>query len=183
MLEHGLEQASRGLGKSLEALLAVAVLQLEKRITDKECHSKPCLPSLIVCPASLLLHWKQEIVKFFPSDLLAPHIYSSSKDSVQSLVASPANSSAAVVVIVSYDTLRMNVTEFQSLVWEYLILDEAHLIRNAASATAQSLFSLRSRHRMCLTGTPVQNQVEELWSLMHFLIPDYLGECCVDGFW
>ncbi len=146
----------RGLGKSLQALTAIAVLRVEKHLETR--------PSLVVCPASLVLHWAQEAEKFFPPALLAPHRYakpvtqSNNKHSAAKHAASPLYSSNALV-IVSYDSLRANLTHFQGVHWAYVVLDEAHLIRNPATATAKAIFGLRSSHRMALTGTPVQNQV------------------------
>ncbi|KAJ1396712.1 SNF2 family N-terminal domain-containing protein [Ochromonadaceae sp. CCMP2298] len=78
------------------------------------------------------------------------------------------------VLIVSYDRLRGDAS-LQKISWAMLILDEAHVIRNPATLTAQRVFSLRSQSRLALTGTPVQNHVEEVWSLMNFLLPDYLA--------
>jgi TATA-binding protein-associated factor len=140
----------------------MAVLRVER-----DCVT---LPSLVVCPASLVAHWEQEMGKFFPSSLLRPHRYNKTCSDLSALLDSD-------VVVVSYDALRTNSAAFQSRVWSYAVLDEAHLVRNPHTATAKAVFSLRAQHRMALSGTPVQNQVEELWSLMHFLVPDYLGEC------
>jgi SNF2 family DNA or RNA helicase len=123
----------------------------------------------VVCPASLGLHWEQEVGKFFPGTLLRPHRYSKAFRDLSVL-------GGGDVLIVSYDALRSQLAAFQGILWEYIVLDEAHLIRNPRTATARAVFSLRSRHRMALSGTPVQNQVEELWSLLNFLVPDYLGD-------
>ncbi len=149
----------------MQALTAIAVVRVEKRFDT--------LPSLVVCPASLTLHWEQEISKFFPPALLSPMrvVAQSGKGSAKTVLAAEAHH----VVIASYDSLRTSPARFQRE-WQYAVLDEAHLVRNPRTAAAQAVFALRARSRVALSGTPVQNQVDELWSLMHFLLPDYLGE-------
>lgn len=82
--------------------------------------------------------------------------------------------------------LRTNLARFthrrtsnELLNWAAIVLDEAHLIKNPLSRTAQSVFQLRSRYRVAVSGTPIQNHLEELWSLMNFLIPGLLGIACL----
>ena len=129
------------------------------------------IPSLIVCPASVVLHWEDELCKYFPETLLKPVKFSPTQHSQYC-----SNS----VVIISYEMLRRDALSNKSLLqqrtWEVVVLDEAHLIKNPTTATAKVVFGLQSRHRIALTGTPIQNQVDEVWSLMNFLLPDYLGE-------
>jgi SNF2 family DNA or RNA helicase len=136
------------------------VLRIESNFTTR--------PSLIVCPAALVFHWESEIGRHFPALLMT------AKRAGKPLKAPPALSPSDVLII-SYDRLRGDAS-LQKIKWAMLILDEAHVIRNPATVTAQRVFSLRSQSRLALTGTPVQNHVEEVWSLMNFLLPDYLGE-------
>lgn len=80
----------------------------------------------------------------------------------------------------SYDAIRryaenLEDSPFHRQVWEGIVLDEAHIVRNPSTKTARAIFQLRSLCRIALTGTPIQNHVEEIWSLMNFLIPDFLG--------
>ena len=178
----------RGLGKSLQALTALAVLRVERHLQTA--------PALVVCPASVVMHWEDEVRKYFAADLLCPVRFTPS-------LSSPGISEiGAAVVIVSYEMARRDVSSgprslLRSVLWECVILDEAHLIKNPATGAARAVCSLRSNHRIALSGTPVQNQVreswlvlkfpraflrqfysfqvEELWSLMNFLLPDYIG--------
>ena len=156
-----------GLGKTVQALCLVAVARAEAAVGAG-------LPSLVVCPSSLVASWHAEVLKFFPTlegqtePLLEPVLFGSG--------ASGASWSEHAVVIVSFSELRQHVALLSSRVFEVVIVDEAHIIKNSATAVAQAVFQLRSRSmRVALSGTPVQNSVDELWSLMHFVMPDYLG--------
>ena len=98
------------------------------------------------------------------------------------------------VIICSYDTLRHHIADFLShptpttttsapasapapipRVWSAVVLDEAHIVKNPKSKTAQAVFQLQAVFRVVATGTPIQNQLDELWSLVQFLMPDFLG--------
>ena len=89
------------------------------------------------------------------------------------------------VIICSYDTLRHHIADFLShpypttpsspRVWAAVVLDEAHIVKNPKSKTAQAVFQLHAVFRVVATGTPIQNQLDELWSFVHFLMPDFLG--------
>lgn len=161
-----------GLGKSIQALTSLAVHRVSEGFQT--------FPSLIVCPASLKLHWSQEIPKFFPSHILNAKVlgqtnWSKANSSKESQAAVDMFTSADVV-IVSYEALRSGFLEvFGDRIWEVVILDEAHVIKNPATQTAKCVFKIKAKRRIALTGTPVQNQVQDLWSLMNFIIPDFLG--------
>src|SRR5205085_2110684 len=79
------------------------------------------------------------------------------------------------VVVTTYGTLRKDVGTLRETEFDYLILDEAQAIKNASSQTAKAARLLRGRHRLALTGTPVENHLGELWSLIEFLNPGFLG--------
>lgn len=149
----------RGLGKSLQALTALAVQRIE-------CGFRS-VPSLIVCPATLVLHWEEEISRYFPQDLLRPVKFSATM---------PPELDARDVVIASYETVRRDVAKgarstLLGRMWETVIADEAHLIKNPAAGTTRALCSLQSRHRIALSGTPLQNQVRNCVSIC------WLGLC------
>jgi SNF2 family DNA or RNA helicase len=140
----------RGLGKSLQALTALAVLRLEKNMRTG--------PFLVVCPASVTLHWAEEIGKYFPPELLRPQPFAAGNSFTGEL-----QGDSAVVVVVSFEALRRDSQRtgggLHTVVWEAVVLDEAHLIKNPAAGCSKAVFALRSKHRIALTGTPVQNQV------------------------
>lgn len=79
------------------------------------------------------------------------------------------------MVVASYDIVRKDIDFFESLQWNYCVLDEGHVIKNGKTKNAKSVKRIRAHHRLILSGTPVQNDVLELWSLFDFLMPGFLG--------
>jgi SNF2 family DNA or RNA helicase len=159
--------------------------------TRIENNSMALPPILIICPASLTFHWVDEIEKFFgfsqkdwsglPCNCLKFSAVLCDKDFFKDIRSSSANSKNHLlsnynVFIVSYDFFRQESSFFLSVLWELVILDEAHLIRNPNIQITKLIFQLRSFARLPLTGTPLQNHVEDIWSLMNFLLPDYLND-------
>lgn len=129
-------------------------------------------PCLIICPAALTFHWLHEIQRHFSNhQFLAARIFDGDIDSKSTTW----NFHESSIIIVSYETLRKYQSHFHQVIWDIVILDEAHLIRNPKTSTTKAIFHLSTRHRLGLTGTPIQNKVEDLWSLMNFLLPEYLG--------
>ena len=135
-----------GLGKTVQTLCV-----LERR-------------SLVVVPTSVLYNWKREGEKFRPS--LKMYIYHGT---------SRKWNTEADVVLTSYAILRNDLEQFCSEEWDVIVLDEAQAIKNPRSQTAQAAFCLKAKFRVALTGTPIENRLEELWSQMHFLCPGFLS--------
>ncbi len=133
-----------GLGKTLEALCAVRGR------------------TLIVCPTSVLPNWSAEIARFRPA--LAVEIFHGPERTL----------GGANVTLTTYAILRLDAERLAAVDWDTLVLDEAHAIKNADSQTARAAFSLEARHRVTLTGTPVENRLEELWSQLHLTNPGLL---------
>lgn len=128
------------------------------------------LPSLIVCPPTLSGHWQQEIQQFAP--FLTATCY----------VGNPAERARVKsqlgttdIVITSYDICRNDVVEISKYNWNYCVLDEGHIIKNAKAKLTQAVKKIIANHRLILSGTPIQNNVLELWSLFDFLMPGFLG--------
>ena len=141
------------MGKSLQALTALAVLRIEKDMQSA--------PFLVVCPASVVMHWEDEIKKYFPPSLLRPVRFASN---MPAATAAAALKDGATVMVVSYELMRRDVTSgprsvLKTTLWETVVLDEAHLIKNPMAGITKAACSLQSLHRIALTGTPVQNQV------------------------
>jgi SNF2 family DNA or RNA helicase len=156
-----------------------------------ESNSAALPPILIICPASLTFHWVDEIEKFFdfsqtelsglPCNRLKFGAVLCDKEFFKDIRSPSANNKNHLlsnynVFIVSYDFFRQESSFFLSILWELVILDEAHLIRNPNIQITKLIFQLRSFSRLPLTGTPLQNHVEDIWSLMNFLLPDYLND-------
>lgn len=169
---HGILCDDMGLGKTLQTLCMVASdhhMRAEEyaKTQDPNCRR---LPSLIVCPPTLSGHWQQEIRQFAPFLTAVAYVgppgqrgqYKSQLDK-------------ADIVITSYDICRNDVDVLAPLNWNYCVLDEGHLIKNSKSKTSMAVKQLSSNHRLILSGTPIQNNVLELWSLFDFLMPGFLG--------
>ena len=142
-----------GLGKTLQALAFLRTLRGSG-------------PSIVVCPSSLIFNWQSEAAKWTPE--LRVHALEGGKRDFAQIAASD-------LVITSYPLLRRDIDKYRDIQFAAALLDEAQHIKNPDSQNAQSAAGLRARHRFALTGTPMENTVRDIWSLMHFLMPGYLG--------
>lgn len=150
---HGLLADEMGLGKTLQVLSLLAARPVPGR------------PHLIVCPASVVPVWREEIAKFFPElpvDVLKTgHDFAHRKD--------------PVIWLASYTQLRKHRGLLDRTEFGYAILDEGQFIKNPDAKVTQTCFAIRSRHRIVLTGTPLENRQLDLWSIFRFLLPGLLG--------
>ncbi len=146
-----------GLGKTIQAL---ALLQNEKKrgVTT---------PSLIICPTSVLFNWEKEIQRFTPGLRVLTHAGLERRRLKQF--------DECDVVLTSYGVLRRDIVFLKDANFHYIILDESQKIKNPLSQTARAARLLQGRHRLILTGTPVENNTQELWSQFAFLNPGLLG--------
>ncbi|RMZ90626.1 hypothetical protein DV736_g2140, partial [Chaetothyriales sp. CBS 134916] len=169
---HGVLCDDMGLGKTLQTLCMVASdhhMRAEEYSRTQAPEKRP-LPSLIVCPPSLSGHWQQEIKQFAPFLHAIAYVGGpSERHSKQHLLA------GADIVITTYDICRNESNILTPITWNYCVLDEGHLIKNPKAKITQAAKKLVSNHRLILTGTPIQNNVLELWSLFDFLMPGFLG--------
>ena len=156
---HGALCDDMGLGKTLQTLCALV------HAIDR---SQKYLPNLVICPSSLTVHWQRECKTYFPH--LKTEIYLG-KDR-RTIWHKPRQTD---LIISSYDAVRNDIEHFEKQHFLYVILDEGHVIRNAKSKTSIAVRSLHGRYRLILTGTPIQNNILELWTLFDFLMPGYLG--------
>lgn len=169
---HGILCDDMGLGKTLQTLCIVSADHHERAEEYAKTGNPDMrrLPTLIVCPPTLSGHWQQEIKTY------APFL------SVTAYVGPPQERKALKdtldkpdIVITSYDVCRNDIEVLHQYNWNYVVLDEGHLIKNAKAKTSIAVKRLASNHRLILTGTPIQNNVLELWSLFDFLMPGFLG--------
>jgi superfamily II DNA or RNA helicase len=154
---HGILADDMGLGKTLQT---IALLLAEK---EADRLAAPCL---IVAPTSVLDNWQSEIARFAPS--LSTQLYHGDARSEQL-------HDLPDILITTFTVLRNDLAHLEPIHWHYLIVDEAQFIKNPSSLAARSLCQLSATHKLCLTGTPIENRLSELWSLFHFLMPDFLG--------
>jgi superfamily II DNA or RNA helicase len=153
-----------GLGKTVQVLAL-----LEDRREQRAAEALP--PSLVVVPRSLVFNWMAEAAQFTPALRVLDHTGAGRAQRAQT--ADPF--AGADVVLTTYGTLRRDIAVLKETGFDYVILDEAQAIKNAGSQTAKAARLLRGRHRLALTGTPVENHLGELWSLLEFLNPGFLG--------
>ncbi|PVU90476.1 hypothetical protein BB559_004613 [Furculomyces boomerangus] len=126
-------------------------------------------PHLVVVPTSVLFNWEQEFKKWLPGFKVLV-LYGSAKQRKQKRMGW-SRKNAFHVCITSYQLVIQDNSVFRRRWWSYLVLDEAHNIKNFQSKRWQTLMQLQSEHRLLLTGTPLQNNLNELWSLVYFLLP------------
>ena len=163
-----------GLGKSLQSICIIGSKHHEraKRYAETESVDSAPLPSLIVCPPTLTGHWFYEIFKF--TDYLRPLQYTGSAPE-RAALRSKISSKHVDVVIASYESIRSDIAELSRINWLYCVLDEGHIIKNTKTKLSAAVKRLQAQHRLLLSGTPIQNNVLELWSLFDFLMPGFLG--------
>ena len=128
--------------------------------------------SLVVCPTTLGGHWLEEITKWVNIQHLNPFLYFGHPSARASLRGEIPHHN---IIITSYEIVRSDVDFLGSIKWNYLVLDEGHVIKNTKTKTSRAIRQLVAAHRLILTGTPIQNGVNELWALFDFLMPGYLG--------
>ncbi len=149
-----------GLGKTLQTLGWLSL----PRIKDESQKQ----PALVVCPSSLVENWAEEAAKFIPHFKVLPIMGSKRAPLWDQVVEQN-------LVIISYGMLRRDLKKAEAVQWSALILDEAQHIKNPGTQNALAAKKLSADIRFVLTGTPVENQVRDLWSLMDFLMSGYLG--------
>lgn len=142
-------------------------------------------PSLIVCPSSVLSVWQKEIHTYFSPKIqcyLSPKRQSWGKgpitvEEISSLVGNPGPHPGPNlrILLLSYGQLRQNYEQLKLFNFEYLVLDEAQYIKNPASKTSKAACSLQAQHRIALSGTPIENHLEDIASIFNFLMPGLLG--------
>lgn len=149
-----------GLGKTLQTIAHLCVEKSQGRM-DR--------PTIVVVPTSLCTNWRRELDRF------APHIrvvvYEGKNRRALANQLEPAD-----VVVTSYPILLRDVEVLSQYEYHYCILDEAQTIKNHRSQVTLAAKQLKARHRLCLSGTPVENNLDELWSIFNFLMPELLGE-------
>ncbi|KAJ9559094.1 hypothetical protein OSB04_013708 [Centaurea solstitialis] len=157
---NGILADEMGLGKTIMTIALLAHLACEKGIWG---------PHLIVVPTSVMLNWETEFLKWCPAFKILTYFGSAKerKHKRQGWL----KPNMFHVCITTYRLVIQDAKIFKRKKWKYLILDEAHLIKNWKSQRWQTLLNFNTKRRILLTGTPLQNDLMELWSLMHFLMP------------
>jgi SNF2 family DNA or RNA helicase len=130
-------------------------------------------PTLVICPVSVLGNWAREIERFAPElSVLVHHGSDRHRDGTSTFAE---RAERHDVVLSTYSLVARDVDHLCELQWGRVVLDEAQQVKNAATATARAVRRLGTRRRIAMTGTPVENRLAELWSIMEFLNPELLG--------
>ena len=168
-----------GLGKTLQLITVLADIAGPPRAAaaDAPLSSEARARFLIVCPTSVLGNWRREIGRFFPELEVVLHHGTARAERAHELGQRllPSKPGAPVALLTSYALARRDCELLQSVVFDALVLDEAQNIKNPEAAQSQAVRQLRARRRVALTGTPVENRLLELWSIIDFLNPGLLG--------
>ncbi|WP_435022533.1 SNF2-related protein (plasmid) [Tundrisphaera sp. TA3] len=160
-----------GLGKTVQVLALLESRRASRAATRKR--NRPG-PSLVVVPRSLIFNWKQEAARFTPKLRVLDYTGIGRGKPGESF-------DGYDVVLTTYGTLRRDIVDLKDQEFDYAILDEAQAIKNAGSQSAKAARLIRANHRLAMSGTPVENHLGELWSLMEFLNPGMLGKAAELG--
>jgi SWI/SNF-related matrix-associated actin-dependent regulator of chromatin subfamily A member 5 len=161
-----------GLGKTLQTISFLGYLRFIGGITG---------PYLVVVPKSTLDNWKREFGKWIPE--INVLVLQGAKEERQQLINERLVDENFDVCITSYEMILREKTHLKKFAWEYIIIDEAHRIKNEESSLAQIIRVFNSRNRLLITGTPLQNNLHELWALLNFLLPDVFGDSAAFDEW
>ncbi len=157
---HGILADDMGLGKTLQTITHI--------LAEKEAGRTQGRPALVIAPTSVVPNWRAEAQKFAPSLRILMLDGPQRKKYFRSIP-------YADLVLTSYALLPRDIEKLKEHTFHLAVLDEAQYVKNPASKMAQAACRLDARHRLCLSGTPVENHLGELWSLLRFLMPGFLG--------
>lgn len=143
-----------GLGKTIQAIAVLA--------------SRCSGPHLVVCPTSLLGNWARELARFAPEIAVSSYAGTGRQRVLD-------QAAPGTVILTSYGLLHADITALRELAWDTVVLDEAQQVKNPGAQTARAARSLHAELRVAMTGTPVENRLDELWSLLAFTNPGLLG--------
>ncbi len=151
-----------GLGKTIQFIAFLLHLKEQNSIEN---------PTLLVCPTSVLGNWEREVKKFAPT-LKVLQYHGDKRPKGKAFTDAVKKHD---LLITSYSLVHRDIKEFQSANWQNIVLDEAQNVKNADAKQSQAVRQLEANFRIALTGTPVENRLQELWSILDFLNPGYLG--------
>ena len=155
-----------GLGKTIQTLAHLLIEKQQGRLTK---------PVLIVAPTSVIFNWANEIDKFTPQ--LSYQVLHGSKrhENFGCLDGMESGENQVDIIITSYALITKDLLHYNDQKFYYLVLDEAHYIKNTKTKLYQAFLTLKAQHKLCLTGTPMENHLGEFWAQFNFLLPGFLG--------
>jgi non-specific serine/threonine protein kinase len=163
-----------GLGKTIQVLALLLVLK--RRRSQSSQSDEPGGSSLVIVPASLIANWRAEIQRFAPSlSVFYAHPAETPSEALARAAKAPAKTLAGQDLVITSYAMAMRLAWFKEVNWSLVILDEAQAIKNPGARQSRAVRELRCRHRIALSGTPIENRLSDLWSLFDFLCPGLLG--------
>lgn len=150
-----------GLGKTLQIISFIGYLKYLRKIDG---------PHLVIVPKSTLKNWEHEFAKWTPE--IRTLLFQGNKNERAQLVKDRVLTCDFDVLIASYDIIIRDKSVINKFAWQYIIFDEAQRIKNETSSLSKVIRMFSSRHRLLITGTPLQNNLQELWALLNFILPD-----------
>ena len=163
---NGILADDMGLGKTIQTLAHLLIEKQQGRLNK---------PVLIVAPTSVIFNWANEIEKFTPQ-LSYQVLHGSKRHQHFGCIEGIDNGESQVdVIITSYALITKDLDLYSEQKFYYLVLDEAHYIKNTKTKLYQAFLSLKAQHKLCLTGTPMENHLGEFWAQFNFLLPGFLG--------
>ena len=154
-----------GLGKTLQTISFLGYLRFIKHING---------PHIVITPKSTLDNWAREFNRWIPD--MKVLVIQGDKDQRQELLREQVLTCKFDVIIASYEIVIREKSTFKKFDWEYIIIDEAHRIKNEESLLSQIIRMFHSKNRLLITGTPLQNNLRELWALLNFILPDVFAD-------
>lgn len=162
---NGILADEMGLGKTLQTIAFLGFLRYHKGING---------PHIVIVPKSTLDNWAREFLKWTPDVRVL--VIQGDKRLRHALINQRLMSCDFDVVITSYEIVIREKAAFRKFRWQYIVVDEAHRIKNEESLLSQIIRVFHSNHRLLITGTPLQNNLHELWALLNFILPDVFGD-------
>ncbi|WCJ23714.1 Homeotic gene regulator [Euphorbia peplus] len=162
---NGILADEMGLGKTIQTISLIAYLKEKKGV---------CGPHLIVAPKAVLPNWINEFSTWIPEDEIKAILYDGRLDERKLIREQLSRDGSFEVLITHYDLIMRDKAFLKKISWQYMIVDEGHRLKNHECALARTLLSgsYQIQRRLLLTGTPIQNSLQELWSLLNFLLPN-----------
>lgn len=161
---NGILADEMGLGKTIQSISLIGFI---KTFKDPNSHH------MVIVPKAVIKNWEREIEKFCPQ--LKSVLIIGTKEDRQRTIDEELLPGDWDVVITTYEVCILEKTTFKKFHWRYIIIDEAHRIKNEQSKLSLTIREFRSRNRLLITGTPLQNNLHELWALLNFILPDVFG--------
>ncbi|GBG25644.1 ISWI chromatin-remodeling complex ATPase CHR11 [Hondaea fermentalgiana] len=162
---NGILADEMGLGKTLQTISLLGYLKNDRNVSG---------PHIIIVPKSVLGNWQRELARWCPS-LRVIKVHGNQAERTEQIKTTMIAGTFDVCVT-TYEVVRIERTSFLKFKWRYLIMDEAHSIKNEQSRLSQVVRELDTEFRLLITGTPLQNNLRELWALLNFLLPEVFGD-------